>query len=232
MEQLKAQKKEIGKFESQKADLQNQNQKLTEKIKDKQTDYELAELVHKNLKSENENLKNENDDLKKQKQEQKKRIEEMQKQFNEAKSQLAIVQKNKKEEEEKLNKLRQNKRRQADLEAKASEYDRLNSEFGNDKKQGQTLSSAIKEKVNFLKEQNNYLYNAYRDFQKLKKNVIKVMHLEGWLNKKDSDRFVKNPDFADSKIQEFTNAVDSQFEAESRKPKKQSQQSNGRELGD
>ena len=156
----------------------------------------------------------------------------MQKQFNEAKSQLAIVQKNKKEEEEKLNKLRQNKRRQADLEAKASEYDRLNSEFGNDKKQGQTLSSAIKEKVNFLKEQNNYLYNAYRDFQKLKKNVIKVMHLEGWLNKKDSDRFVKNPDFADSKIQEFTNAVDSQFEAESRKPKKQSQQSNGRELGD
>lgn len=156
----------------------------------------------------------------------------MQKQFNEAKSQLAIVQKNKKEEEEKLNKLRQNKRRQADLEAKASEYDRLNSEFGNDKKQGQTLSSAIKEKVNFLKEQNNYLYNAYRDFQKLKKNVIKVMHLEGWLNKKDSDRFVKKPDFADSKIQEFTNAVDSQFEAESRKPKKQSQQSNGRELGD
>ena len=33
MEKLKAQKKEIGKFESQKADLQNQNQKLTEKIK-------------------------------------------------------------------------------------------------------------------------------------------------------------------------------------------------------
>lgn len=233
MEQLKAQKKEIGKFKSQKTDLQNENQKLTEKIKDKQTDYELAELVHKNLKSENDNLKNENDDLKKQKQEQKKRIEEMQKQFNEAKSQLAIVQKNKKDEEEKLNKLRQNKRRQADLEAKASEYDRLNREFGNDKKQGQTLSEAIKEKVKNLKNENNYLYNAYRDFQKLKKNMIKVMHLEGFLTRKDANNYLKRPDFADEKIQEFTNTVDSQFEVESKsrkKQKQQSQQSSNREL--
>lgn len=232
MEQLKSQKEEIGKFKSQKMDLQNVNQKLTEKIKDKQTDYELAELVHKNLKSENENLKNENDDLKKQKQEQQNRIEEMQKQFNEAKSQLAIVQKNKKDEEEKLNKMRQNKRRQADLEAKASEYDRLNREFGNDRKQGQTLSEAIKEKVKNLKDENNYFYNIYRDFQKLKKNMIKVAHLEGFLTRKDAKNYLKSPDFADEKIQEFTNTVDSQFEAESRKPKKQSQQSNGRELGD
>lgn len=165
---------------------------VNKKIQEKQ---ETAELIYKGLSSSNKALKSENDELTvknddlQQKAEQKQaEVEAKMKQFNEAKSQLAIVKQQKKDEEEKLNKLRLKRRQQQQLEAKADQYDQIKNFMGN-VPENHTLASWVKNQFEFVQKQAKIGFDAILNAEKLQKALTHNMNMNGEVADKDVKTF-------------------------------------------
>ena len=104
--------------------------------------------------------------------------------FNEAKSQLAIVQQQKKDEEEKLNKLRLKRQQQRQLEAKADQYDQIKNYIGEVPK-NHTLFTWVKQQFTFLRQQQKIGMDAITNADKLQKALTHNMNMHGELAGKD-----------------------------------------------
>ena len=143
---------------------------------------------NKALKSENDELTVKNDDLQQKAEQKQAEIEAQNQQFNEAKSQLAIVQRQKKDEEEKLNKLRLKRQRQQQLEAKADQYDQIKNYIG-EVPQNHTLFTWIKQQFTFLRQQQKIGIDAITNADKLQKALTHNMNMHGEVANKDVKAF-------------------------------------------
>ena len=108
--------------------------------------------------------------------------------FNEAKSQLAIVQQQKKDEEEKLNKLRLKRQRQQQLESKAEQYDQIKNYIG-EIPQNHTLASWVKNQFEFLQKQAKIGFDAVLNAEKLQKALTHDMNMHAEVADKDVKTF-------------------------------------------
>lgn len=169
-----------------------QQRKLADEQRNRQ---ETAESIYTGLSSSNKALKSENDkltaqnnDLQQQAEQKQSEIEVQNQQFNEAKSQLAIVHQQKKEEEEKLNKLRLKRQRQQQLEAKADQYDQIKNYIG-EVPQNHTLFTWVKQQFTFLRQQQKIGMDAITNADKLQKALTHNMNMHGEVADKDVKTF-------------------------------------------
>lgn len=204
-QQVKSESEKLNNLQSQNQKIKDendgltaQNTKLKQQVDDQKTSLqeiqkkqETAESIYKGLSSSNEALKSENDeltdknnDLQQQAEQKQSEIEAQMQQFNEVKSQLAIVYQQKKEEEEKLNKLRLKRQRQQQLEAKADQYDQIKNYIG-EVPQNHTLFTWIKQQFTFLRQQQKIGMDAITNADKLQKALTHNMNMNGELADKD-----------------------------------------------
>lgn len=169
-------------------DQKDQLKKLKEKQETAESIYNGLSSSNKALKSENDTLTAKNDDLQQKAEQKQAEVEAKMKQFNEAKSQLAIVQQQKKDEEEKLNKLRLKRQRQQQLEAKADQYDQIKNYIG-EVPQNHTLFTWIKQQFTFLRQQQKIGMDAITNADKLQKALTHNMNMHGEVADKDVKTF-------------------------------------------
>lgn len=171
-------------FDDQKTSLQ----KIQEKKETAESIYGGLSSSNKALKTENDELTAKNNDLQQQAEQKQAEVEAKMKQFNEAKSQLAIVQQQKKDEEEKLNKLRLKRQQQQQLEAKADQYDQIKNYIG-EVPQNHTLFTWIKQQFTFLRQQQKIGMDAITNADRLQKALTHNMNMNGEIADKDVNFF-------------------------------------------
>ena len=176
------------KLKQQVDDQKTSLQKIQEKQETAEAIYDGLSSSNKALKSENNSLTAKNDDLQQQAEQKQAEIETQNQRFNEAKSQLAIVQRQKKDEEEKLNKLRLKRQRQQELEAKADQYDQIKNYIG-EVPQNHTLFTWVKQQFTFLRQQQKIGIEAITNAEKLQKALTHNMNMYGEVADKDVKTF-------------------------------------------
>ena len=176
------------KLKQQVDDQQTKLQKIQEKQETAESIYNGLSSSNKALKSENDTLTAKNDDLQQKTEQKQAEVEAQMKQFNEAKSQLAIVQRQKKDEEEKLNKLRLKRRQQQQLESKAEQYDQIKNYIG-EVPQNHTLASWVKNQFEFLQKQAKIGFDAVLNAEKLQKALTHNMNMHSEIADKDVNFF-------------------------------------------
>ena len=165
-------------------DQKNRLKKIQEKQETAESIYKGLSSSNKALKSENDELTVKNDDLQQKAEQKQAEVEAKMKQFNEAKSQLAIVKQQKKDEEEKLNKLRFKRRQQQQLEAKADQYDQIKNFMGN-VPENHTLASWVKNQFEFVQKQAKIGFDAVLNAEKLQKALTHDMNMHAEVADKD-----------------------------------------------
>lgn len=176
------------KLKQQVDDQQTKLQKIQEKQETAESIYNGLSSSNKALKSENDTLTAKNDDLQQKAEQKQAEIEAQMQRFNEAKSQLAIVQQQKKDEEEKLNKLRLKRQRQQQLESKAEQYDQIKNYIG-EIPQNHTLASWVKNQFEFLQKQAKIGFDAVLNAEKLQKALTHDMNMHAEVADKDVKTF-------------------------------------------
>lgn len=176
------------KLKQQVDDQQTKLQKIQEKQETAESIYNGLSSSNKALKSENDTLTAKNDDLQQKAEQKQAEIEAQMQRFNEAKSQLAIVQQQKKDEEEKLNKLRLKRQRQQQLESKAEQYDQIKNYIG-EVPQNHTLASWVKNQFEFLQKQAKIGFDAVLNAEKLQKALTHDMNMHAEVADKDVKTF-------------------------------------------
>lgn len=169
-------------------DQQTKLQKIQEKQETAESIYNGLSSSNKALKSENDTLTAKNDDLQQKAEQKQAEIEAQMQQFNEAKSQLAIVQQQKKDEEEKLNKLRLKRQQQQQLETKADQYDQIKNYIGEVPK-NHTLFTWVKQQFTFLRQQQKIGMDAMINADKLQKALTHDMNMHDEIADKDVKTF-------------------------------------------
>ena len=255
-QQVKSENKKLNdlQLQSQKIKDENdglsaQNNKLKQQVDDQkmslqkiQEKQETAESVYKGLSKSNKTLKTENDeltakneDLQQQAEQKQAEIEAQNQRFNEAKSQLAIVQRQKKDEEEKLNKLRLKRRQQQQLEAKADQYDQIKNYIG-EVPQNHTLFTWVKQQFTFLRQQQKIGMDAITSADKLQKALTHNMNMYGEVADKDVKTFenqtTQNTNvlvkFVEDKYKQFKQ----KFKSKQQQQNRQQQSTNGKQSED
>ena len=94
----------------------------------------------------------------------------------------------KKDEEEKLNKLRLKRRQQQQLEAKADQYDQIKNFMGN-VPENHTLASWVKNQFEFVQKQAKIGFDAILNAEKLQKALTHNMNMNGEVADKDVKTF-------------------------------------------